>query len=327
MPTIKGDNKNNKLVGDTDLSFPLNLIYGYGGNDILEGGFQADNSIWGGAGNDTIEGGTRLNRLYGGAGDDRITVLWSNTDSKLFGGAGNDTLVASATFAGARGVYMDGGTGIDLMIGGAGDDIFIVNSAKDVVQDTWLPEFDNQSDPIDTVRASVSFTLDRGTRVEVLESTSATGREALVLTGNEFAQSIAGNAGHNVLSGMAGNDTLLGGIGKDALSGGSGRDTFVFASIKDSTLRAQGRDTIHDFKGQSGDRFDLRKIDADTTTLEDQEFLFLGKAQFSKTAGELRYEVKSGQTFVYGDVNGDGKADFAVHLKGTLGLSSDYFLL
>jgi hypothetical protein len=37
----------------------------------------------------------------------------------------------------------------------------------------------------------------------------------------------------------------------------------------------------------------------------------------SGTAGELRYEISGGDTYVYGDSDGDGSADFVIMLAGS----------
>lgn len=223
MPVIKGNDKANKLIGASDVFGVTNTIYGYGGNDTLEGGFHADNYIWGGIGNDVIKGGTGINRLYGEDGDDDISVFWNISDSQLYGGAGNDTLSAGS------GSYLDGGTGADVMYGSSGADIFIVDNAKDRVIDAWTPEFDNEINPIDTVRASASFILTNDARIEVLETTDASKTKAIHLTGSAVSQTIKGNAGNNVLDGRGGNDTLIGGLGADTLIGGTGTDTASYA--------------------------------------------------------------------------------------------------
>ncbi|OJF99247.1 hypothetical protein AX760_13625 [Pararhizobium antarcticum] len=260
MPVIKGNEKANKLIGASDVFGVTNSIYGYGGTDTLEGGFHADNFIWGGTGNDIIKGGTRINRLYGEDGDDTLSVFWSDTDSKLYGGAGSDTLIA-----GGGGNYLDGGTGADVMYGGSGGDTFIVNSGKDIVVDTWTPEFDNQSDPIDTVRASASFALTSDARIELLETTGASSAKAINLTGSAVSQTIKGNAGANVLDGKGGNDTLIGGLGADTLIGGTGTDTASYvlatagvtlnlAKVSANTGEASG-DTFNSIENLTGTRF------------------------------------------------------------------------
>ncbi len=260
MPTIKGTAKDNKLIGDSDVFGVTNYIYGYGGNDTLEGGFSASNYIWGGIGNDTIEGGSGLNRLYGEDGDDKISVFWAAPDSQLFGGAGSDTLVSGSWtdgfhMMGSAGIYMDGGTGADLMIGGKGGDVFIIDNAKDQVIETFVPQFDNQVDPVDTVRASVSYTLATDALVEVLETVDATKVKAINLVGNAIAQTIKGNAGNNILDGKGGNDVLIGGAGADALIGGTGSDTASYAAATTGVTVSLAKASINTGEA-SGDTFD-----------------------------------------------------------------------
>ena len=120
---------------------------------------------------------------------------------------------------------------------------------------------------------------------------------------------------------------LTGGIGADKLSGGAGTDRFVFTSVKDSTVASTGRDTIEDFSRKARDKIDLSAIDANTLLKGNQAFSFIGTDAFHNKAGELRYETMSGQTYVYGDVDGDGVADFSAQLQGTHTVSKAYFIL
>ena len=64
--------------------------------------------------------------------------------------------------------------------------------------------------------ASVNYALAAGSEIEFLRANSATA--GLSLTGNEFANTIAGGAGNDTLNGGAGNDTLNGGAGNDCSS-------------------------------------------------------------------------------------------------------------
>jgi phospholipase/lecithinase/hemolysin len=67
----------------------------------------------------------------------------------------------------------------------------------------------------DTVSSSVSYALSAGSEIEVLRTSNDKGKGALNLTGNEFNQTIIGNAGANILEGKGGADTYTGGAGKD----------------------------------------------------------------------------------------------------------------
>lgn len=84
-------------------------------------------------------------------------------------------------------------------------------------------------------------------------------------------------------------------------------------------------DQILDFA--SGDLIDLAGIDANSGLANDQAFTFVGTNAFTNTAGELRYEQVNGNTFVYGDTNGDGVADFAISVTGSHLLTSGDFVI
>jgi Ca2+-binding RTX toxin-like protein len=155
-------------------------------------------------------------------------------------------------------------------------------------------------------------------------------------TGTRFSDRITGNGGDDTLLGAkgndivkagAGNDRMVGGAGADDLWGGAGADTFIFRTVSDSTVNTAGRDTIFDFSPAQDDRINLVTIDANTLLRGNQAFAFIGTKGFSKTAGELRYERKPSDTYIYGDVNGDGAADFAIHLDDPIQLNQAYFIL
>ena len=59
-----------------------------------------------------------------------------------------------------------------------------------------------------------------------------------------------------------------------------------------------GRDRIHDFSRNGGDKINLSGIDANTVREGNQAFTFIGKSDFHEKAGELRYEKVAGQTYV-----------------------------
>lgn len=135
-------------------------------------------------------------------------------------------------------------------------------------------------------------------------------------------QSIAGNNYSNTLYGTDGNDTLNGNGGRDVLWGKSGGDTFVF----DTTSEANG-DTISDFV-RGTDTINLSGIDANTRTSGNQAFTFIGSDRFHKVAGELHtYRPADGNTYVSGDTNGDGAADFAIKVLGNHTFANADFVL
>lgn len=148
-----------------------------------------------------------------------------------------------------------------------------------------------------------------------------------VLVGGIGADKLVGGYGNDVIAGGSGVDKLIGDVGSDDLYGGSGGDKFRFANLWDSTVASAGRDTIFDFSGADGDRIDLSAIDARYGTPANQSFTFIGTAAFHGRAGELRYEKQASDTYVYADVNGDGKADFSIHLDDAVSLNVGHFIL
>jgi Ca2+-binding RTX toxin-like protein len=145
--------------------------------------------------------------LGGGAGDDNI--VGREDRSFLYGHEGNDTLTGRA-----GNDELDGGEGVDTMRGGKGNDLYTVDDARDLVVEA-------RGAGGDTVLTSVSYVLAAGVEVEVLATADAAGKAPLSLTGNEFAQTIQGNAGDNILKG--------GGPGgqADELVGLGGNDRYI----------------------------------------------------------------------------------------------------
>jgi Ca2+-binding RTX toxin-like protein len=242
-----------------------------------------------------------------GTGNDAANALTGNAGANLLDGAGgNDTL--------------DGGRGADVLVGGAGNDTYITDGGDTITEAA--------GGGTDTVRASASHTLGAN-----LENLVLTGSGAINGTGNTLANTITGNGGNNILGGGGGadsllggggNDRLTGGAGRDRLEGGSGADRFVFASAADAG-KGSNRDIIEDFSRSQGDRIDLKAIDARAGTGTNDAFVFVGSKGFSKTAGELRYSSTLDR--VQGDTDGDGKADFELHIDNGASLAAGDFIL
>ncbi|MFT8245742.1 hypothetical protein [Roseomonas sp. BN140053] len=186
------------------------------GHDGYEGGAGADR-VLGRAGNDTLDGGAGNDTLLGGSGND-----------VLLGGAGNDLL--------------SGELGADAAAGGLGNDTYVVDNGGDTVSEEG-------GDGIDTVRASVSFTLAGGVEQLVL-----LGTEALDGTGNALANSLTGNEAGNALQGRDGNDTLVGLGGSDLLDGGTGADLMIGGLGDDHYVVDNSADVVREAAGGGTDR-------------------------------------------------------------------------
>ena len=129
---------------------------------------------------------------------------------------------------------MNGGAGIDTMIGGTGNDVLVVDNVGDITT-----EF--MGEGTDTVQSSITWTL-----ASEIEHLTLTGTTAINGTGNALNNSLTGNSAANVLTGGVGNDTLNGGAGIDTLIGGIGNDIYLVDVAGDivTELAAEGTDTI-----------------------------------------------------------------------------------
>jgi Ca2+-binding RTX toxin-like protein len=143
--------------------------------------------------------------ITGGAGIDVITG--GGLADTIIGGAGNDSLT--------------GGGGIDRLEGGLGDDVYVVETAGDVVV-----ELSGQGN--DEVKTSLTeYTL--ADNVEKLTGTLA------------GTQSLTGNASDNVVTGNIARDWFyMQQGGNDHVIGNAGSDLFFFGATLDSGDRVDG---------------------------------------------------------------------------------------
>ncbi|MGZ8363875.1 MAG: calcium-binding protein, partial [Caulobacteraceae bacterium] len=363
---ISSSNNNVQAGGFAGVSYSgieeLNFTGG-SASDLLVGGAGND-TIVGGAGNDRIDGRAGNNKLTGGAGrdiglidlsataagltvnftganitiggsdfsqieglglsagsgDDSINVSNAKSNSEIFGGGGADTLTGANAWADT----LNGGTGNDRIIFGRGDAVSGGDSDDDlrITDDFSTATFTSVNGDAGVDKLTLNFAA-ATTAISSSNNNFGAGGFAGISYGGIETLLITGGAAADLLVAGAGADTITGGQGGDTLTGGASSDRFIYLAISDSPT--SGRDLITDFA--SGDKIDLSAIDAKTGAAGDQAFTFIGSAAFGNHAGELRASSSGGVTTIQGDVDGNGSADFAIDLTGTITLAGGDFVL
>jgi Ca2+-binding RTX toxin-like protein len=229
--------------------------------------------------------------------------------------------------------------------GGADSGRFTINAQTGKLSFSTSPNFEAPADANGDNVYDVVVTASDGTLSDTQSLSIAIGnvRDGLTLTGANKADTLSGGAAEDTISGLGGADTLFGnggddflnggdgndrlsgGLGADQLTGGAGQDVFTYTSLSDSTTLSMDR--ILDFSHSQKDQISLSAIDANTTVAGDQAFTFIGGASFSAHAGQLRSYISGGDTYVTGDVNGDGVGDFVICLDPPTTLVASDFLL
>ncbi|EYD75630.1 secreted hemolysin-type calcium-binding protein bacteriocin, putative [Rubellimicrobium mesophilum DSM 19309] len=255
--------------GDTLVASNLGgmMLLGAGGDDSLTGGTGKDDVLMGGAGNDLLVSLGSATILIGGMGDDTYRV--DSTDDVIaenLGGevpsgsdSGTDLVMASVdwtlgdllenlTITGAARVAIgnalantitgtagndtiDSGGGIDLLIGGQGDDTYRIDRAGDHVTES-------SGAGRDTIEMRVAnFTgVVAGAAVFDMGTDAANVENLVVVDGGRDTE-ITGNALGNEVRGNAAMDTLHGGDGDDILDGGSDGGDHLFGDGGDDTIQ------------------------------------------------------------------------------------------
>jgi Ca2+-binding RTX toxin-like protein len=299
LDAVNGTSGNDTIYGTA-----LNETFDGGARNDYLYGREGDDTLSGGTGNDQLIGGTGADTMDGGAGNDvyfvdnagdvvvelageGVDVLYTDVDfslagdqeieflrasagmtgltlggndlaNRIYGAAGNDTLIG-----GGGNDRLIGGAGADVMTGGAGNDRYYVDMTADQV-------FEATSGGLDSVYASVDFTLASGQEIETLRANA--GAVGLTLTGNDFSNKLFGAAGNDTLFGGGANDRLVGGAGADAMSGGLGNDVYFVDDAGDvvTELAGQGSDSIHtsiDLTLAAGQEIEFLRAYADATGL------------------------------------------------------------
>ena len=222
------------------------------GTAVINGtGNALNNTINGNSGANVLDGGLGADAMAGGAGDDLYIVDNVSDTVTEAAAAGIDTVRSSATFtltANVENIILTGSTAINgtgngldnvldgsqntaanTLIGGSGNDTYVVGAGDTVVE--------KSNAGTDTVQSLVTWTL--GVNFENL---TLIGSAAINGIGNTAKNVMTGSSAANVLTGADGNDSLRGGGGNDTLNGGNGDDTFLFG-------RGEGQDVVQDASG------------------------------------------------------------------------------
>ncbi|MEO8022804.1 tandem-95 repeat protein [Polaromonas sp.] len=180
---------------------------------------------------------------------------------------GNDVLIGSAYgeyIWGQEGNdVLDGQVGADRLIGGLGDDSYIVDALDLVVE--------RPNEGTDTVYSAGNWTLG-----DNLENLTLTGTAAVNATGNHLANVLSGNSSANMLAGEGGDDTYLFSFGSgqdtlvEILETGISNDVVQFAagvSVGDVWVSADG-DYVYLNLLDGTDRLAIRRLAADDIGIE-----------------------------------------------------------
>jgi serralysin len=258
-------------------------IYGGDGNDSLSGNGGSDR-LEGGIGNDFLDGGAASDTMIGGTGDDiyvvnlvagmqigqpgdSVTELAGEGTDQIRTGLASYSMAAVANVENLTGTgsagqtltgnnldnIIDGGLGADTMIGGAGNDIYLIDNAGDSMTEL-------AGEGTDEARTALaSYSIAAMANVEKLTGTGSAD------------QNLTGNGEANIIDGGLGADTMIGGLGDDVYFidnggdvvtelAGEGTDeirtaltTFSLGSIANVENLTATSDAAHDFTGNGGD--------------------------------------------------------------------------
>lgn len=254
-------------------------------------GNAADNLITGNAGKNILYGAGGKDLLKGGAGNDIYKLDFSG-DGTIDDASGKDTLEISSVFAA---MAWNGST---LEIYGY--------STPDLEPHKIVILNANKAGAIEYISyPAVGFYY----RLSPNQSGS---KASELIIGTALGETIRALNGDDCIDAAGGDDVLVGGGGKDILFGGEGADTFKFEKPSDSRMGAE--DEVGDFEAGI-DKIDLSSIDANARAKGLQAFALSESGPAANAVwfgdGDEAYGPR-----LFGDVNGDAKADFAIELTG-----------
>ncbi|WP_448538895.1 calcium-binding protein [Sphingobium yanoikuyae] len=226
-------------------------------------------------------------------GRGNIDAYGNDLDNILTGNSGNNRL--------------RGFGGEDYMAGGAGNDIYHVNSWGDQVVEA-------PGGGTDLIVSSISIDL---LALPDVENVTLVNRWNINLNGNALDNVLAGNSGDNVIRGFGGNDVL---------SGGAGRDSFGFDAAPGAGDLVQITDfsVADDIILLSHDQFGPIGSGSGGWGLLDPDAFVIGNVA-ADANDRILYDSTTGALFYDADGNGAGAAvQFALLTPGLALTSADF---
>ncbi|MFC7053163.1 M10 family metallopeptidase [Hansschlegelia quercus] len=262
--TVYGFNSTagNVLFDATQFSDVAYTIVDSGGNDTLDySGFAADQVI-----DLRQEAFSDIGGLVGNVAIGRGTVI-----ENAIGGSGDDRLV--------------GNSAVNVLKGGAGDDVYVVQTSGDSAVEA-------NGAGNDRVESSVSYSLAK----QYIEALTLTGTAAINATGNSLANTIIGNSARNVIDGGSGRDTMV---------GGGGDDDYVVQNAHDRVI---------ELNGQGDDRV-LSKVSFSLANQYIERLQLIGSADIAGTGNSLKNTIvgNAGDNLIDGGKRADHLAGGAGH--------------
>lgn len=341
--TIFGNSADNILVGnggdDILIGYDGNdVLNGGSGANSISGGAGNDtlivsgngSELQGGIGNDiyVVSGRTDTIIEYANEGTDEVRTtsfiydlnsannveILTFTDNLAHAGVGNalaNTLIAGTAADELHGRGGDdiirGGSGsANTLLGGTGNDVYVVEASGDSVI-----EYANEG--IDTVSTALSVFYLR----DNVENLVYTGTGTFSGVGSADNNTMTAGAGADFLNGNDGNDILIGGSGADLMLGGNGADQFRYLGGE------TGYDRILDFASGS-DKIALANSGfSHTTTIA---FVSGAAASANSSNSTFLYDTNTGIISYDADGNGAGVAVQLAQLNTGLALSVGDFV-
>jgi Ca2+-binding RTX toxin-like protein len=255
----QGTNGRDKLSG-----YDGDVLYGYDGNDILDGRKYGSLRMLGGRDDDIYfidDAGDRVYE-YAGEGHDKVYCSIDNYLSELFANVEDLELTGTATYgvgnqlnnsitgnAAGNWLYgldgddtLMGGGGFDYLLGGRGNDTYIIGYGSDPYVDRTDEYANEGTDQVLLYLPTSLYVLQDNVENLFIQESALDGDGG----GNVLNNRIVGNSYANLLRGHDGQDTLDGAGGADIMEGGRGNDTFIVDHAGDDVVENanEGKDWV-----------------------------------------------------------------------------------